>query len=184
MLTAPVFVGPVKLISKEEHLPRQGMDLQFNITNATASSLLGLTLGCAKCTNHKFDPITQRDYYRFQAFFAKGQLLNLNLKDPQLWKEYEAANPKPPKPQTFGFYSPLNPNNVEAETLKAVFVLPYKPEELKKSDAHILIRGDIHKAGPAVPPSWPAVFQSEPPSEKVAVAPRTALADWLTSETN
>ena len=106
------------------------------------------------------------------------------MKDPQLWKEYEAANPKPPKPQTFGFYSPLSPNHVEAETLKAVFVLPYKPEELKKSEAHILVRGDIHKAGPAVSPSWPGVFGLEPASEKVAAAPRSALADWLTSDKN
>jgi len=63
-------------------------------------------------------------------------------------------------------------------------VLPYKAEELKTSEAHILARGDIHKAGPAVSPSWPAVFGSQPASEKVAAAPRTALADWLTSEKN
>jgi len=35
-----------------------------------ASSLLGLTMQCAKCHSHKFEPITQQDYYRFQAFFA------------------------------------------------------------------------------------------------------------------
>ena len=28
------------------------------------------TLGCARCHDHKFDPITQADYYRLQAFFA------------------------------------------------------------------------------------------------------------------
>lgn len=35
----------------------------------TASSLLGLTLQCAKCHDHKFEPITQQDYYRYQAIF-------------------------------------------------------------------------------------------------------------------
>ena len=35
-----------------------------------ASSLLGLTIQCAKCHAHKFEPITHEDYYRFQAIFA------------------------------------------------------------------------------------------------------------------
>ncbi|HEV8378507.1 MAG TPA: DUF1549 domain-containing protein, partial [Tepidisphaeraceae bacterium] len=183
-IIATGFLASSRYSANEDDLHRQRMDVQIDITNATASSLLGLTLGCAQCHNHKFDPITQRDYYRFQALFVKGQLLNLHLKDPQLWKEYEAANPKPPKPQTLGFYSPLSPNKVEAETLKAVNVLPYKPEELKKTEAHILVRGDIHKAGPVVSPSWPALFQNDPSSKKLAAAPRSVLADWLTSKNN
>jgi len=37
--------------------------------NTTAAVWLGSTLGCAQCHNHKFDPFTQKDYYRFLAFF-------------------------------------------------------------------------------------------------------------------
>lgn len=41
--------------------------------NTTASVWLGTTLGCAQCHNHKFDPFTQKDYYRFLAFYANGE---------------------------------------------------------------------------------------------------------------
>jgi hypothetical protein len=44
-----------------------------DMTDTTASVFLGLSLGCARCHDHKYDPITQRDYYRFQAFFAAAQ---------------------------------------------------------------------------------------------------------------
>src|SRR6266568_1775639 len=45
-------------------------EILVEMTNVIGSGLLGLTAGCARCHDHKFDPIRQRDYYRMQAFFA------------------------------------------------------------------------------------------------------------------
>ena len=49
-----------------------------DMTETTADAFLGLGLGCAKCHDHKFDPLLQKDYYRLQAF-----LCNVSFQDEQ-----------------------------------------------------------------------------------------------------
>jgi hypothetical protein len=44
------------------------------VVEHTAKGFLGLTLNCAKCHDHKYDPVRQADYYRFRAFFEPYQL--------------------------------------------------------------------------------------------------------------
>ncbi len=41
-----------------------------DMTDTVGLAFLGLTVGCARCHDHKFEPIPQRDYYRLQSFFA------------------------------------------------------------------------------------------------------------------
>jgi hypothetical protein len=41
-----------------------------DVVEIVSSSLMGLTMRCARCHDHKYDPLPQRDYYRFQAIFA------------------------------------------------------------------------------------------------------------------
>ncbi len=48
----------------------QRMNELDDMINTTGTTFLGLTLGCARCHNHKFDPVTQTDYYAIQAIFA------------------------------------------------------------------------------------------------------------------
>jgi hypothetical protein len=48
----------------------QWSNILNDITDTTGDVFLGLGLQCARCHDHKFDPILQRDYYRLQAFFA------------------------------------------------------------------------------------------------------------------
>ena len=50
----------------------------------TGAVWLGLTIQCAQCHSHKFDPITQREYYRFLAFFDNVDEPELPLPDPAI----------------------------------------------------------------------------------------------------
>jgi mono/diheme cytochrome c family protein len=52
---------------------QQRADELHDIVSTTSSTFLGLTVGCARCHNHKFDPISQVDYYAIKACFAGVQ---------------------------------------------------------------------------------------------------------------
>jgi len=62
------------------------------ITTTVSSVFLGLSVGCARCHDHKYDPIPQKDYYRLQAFFNAIQVENVEVpfKDPDFRKKAEA----------------------------------------------------------------------------------------------
>jgi mono/diheme cytochrome c family protein len=66
--------GADRVKSPNELLTRtQRQDELADMIGTTGSSMLGLTVGCARCHDHKFDPIPQRDYYALQAVFAGVQ---------------------------------------------------------------------------------------------------------------
>ena len=48
-------------------------DKMDDIVSATGSAFLGLTVGCARCHDHKYDPISQKDYYKMVGFFLPGR---------------------------------------------------------------------------------------------------------------
>ena len=78
-------------------------------TSTVSTTFIGLTLGCAQCHNHKFDPILQKDFYQFMTFFHQAAELDIDApvagemgpylqarptydaKRAELWKEYGVA---------------------------------------------------------------------------------------------
>ena len=63
--------GPYDDVGNQD--PAQAAQIRANtideIIRATSEAFLGLTVGCSRCHDHKFDPITQEDYYRWYATF-------------------------------------------------------------------------------------------------------------------
>ncbi len=63
-------LGPVRRNAGNQEVAGSRNEVLTERTDIIGSAFLGLTIGCARCHDHKFDPITQRDYYSLQAYFA------------------------------------------------------------------------------------------------------------------
>lgn len=57
-------------------------------TETFSTAFLGMTIGCARCHDHKFDPVTQREYYELSAFFD-------NIDESGLYSHFTRATPTP-----------------------------------------------------------------------------------------
>lgn len=61
-------------------------------TNTTGAVWLGLTVGCAQCHAHKYDPISHREYYQFYAFFNSTEEPKLSMPTPEQEKRLRELN--------------------------------------------------------------------------------------------
>ena len=123
----------------------------------TAKAFLGLTLNCAHCHDHKYDPITHQDYFRFRAFFEP-----LGLR--QDWVSGEAD----PGPFQKYDYSTLR-KVVKEGTIRVM-------DERLDAKTHIYLRGDER----TFPPDKPVVEPGPPKflaRDGLRIAPKTVPAE-------
>jgi Protein of unknown function (DUF1553)/Protein of unknown function (DUF1549) len=79
--------------SNARKLMERRQEILNDITDTVGATFLGLTYACARCHDHKFDPILQKDYYRLQAFFAATRIedhlpLDLGERHTQYERQY------------------------------------------------------------------------------------------------
>lgn len=125
-------------------------------TNTVGTAWLGLTVGCANCHNHKYDPVSQEEYFGLYAFFN-------SLDEVDLPAKASAASAKPHDGAAFASFQAV------AET---------SPQR----DTHIHLRGDFLSPGPKVAPHTPAVLP--PLVSRGAQADRLDLARWIVGADN
>jgi hypothetical protein len=199
-------VGPhdnaAKLFDEQD---RSRAELLADVTETTAAAFLGLTFSCCRCHDHKHDPFSQADHYRFRAFFAAVQFaddLPLDLAAEQgAIREHNERLDAEIKPLREKLDSLPEADETARNELKQQIEAAEKQRRqlthgLLMTDnienvaaTHVLFQGDHKSPREAVEAGFPSVFSPSPATIEKSNNARTSgrrltLANWIAAPEN
>lgn len=145
-------------------------------TDLLGKGLMGVTMECAQCHDHKYDPFSQKEYYQLYAFFN-------NIKEVGIESVIGGPETYAKKPlmeiSNEDVQSVLNFIN-KPDTNNLIVSIMGEPDTVRKT--HVLIRGHYETFGEEVTPSTPAAIL---PFDSTKYAPnRLGLTGWLFDKNN
>jgi len=206
-LTATGFLSLGPKVLAEPDKVKMEMDIIDEQLDTTGRALLGLTIGCARCHDHKFDPISAADYYGLAGVF-KSTLTMDSFKTVAKWHENPLPDPesdallaehakkieakkKEIDEAVKASESETKLKNLRAELAAIEKKPPVVPSAMgvaegRTQDLPIHIRGDHLRLGEVVPRRVPEVFQAliEPPQFPSDHGGRLELANWIVDDHN
>jgi hypothetical protein len=162
----------------QEHLVAGNIDPEMSreevlteIATSVGQTFLGLTVNCARCHNHKFDPILQADYYRMQAIFggASGQEVDIATDaERSAWEAADKAYKERLKPVTDALEQLAKPYEEQIVAERLAKLDPNLQEAWKIAkdnrtpDQKVLARN----AKSQVEPTWDIVVAAMTPEDR------------------
>lgn len=189
-------LGPVRRNAGNQEVASSRNEVLTERTDIVGTALLGMTVGCARCHDHMFDPIRQVDYYRLQAYFGASREANLVFDSDSTIEDWQKATKEiATKMKSLRGEIKLAEGEerlrlqAEHDTLESQ--LPAPPPTLatvqndpeNPNQVHLLARGDHTKPLQPVDPRPLGVLLPEdsPTLPPDAEDPRSRLAGWITS---
>ena len=184
---------------------RSRAELLADVTETTAGAFLGLTLTCCRCHDHKHDPISQADHFRFRAFFAAirfGDDLSLDLAPDQseiskhndrleeLAKPLRAklsAIPEADKAARDALQQQIKAIESQRRSVTHALLMTDSAKDIAAT--HVLFQGDHKSPRASVVAGLPSVFDPQPAkiaksSNSKTTGRRLTLANWIASPQN
>jgi len=128
--------------------------------------LLGLTVACARCHDHKYDPIETEDYYALAGVFASTEMFNLPIEKPASSSGSSGKDGKKKRKKS----SP-------GQTMHVI-------REGKPRDLEVFVRGDPTAKGPTVPRRFLRVLSAQEPEPFSSGSGRLGLAEAIVAPGN
>jgi hypothetical protein len=156
-------------------------DWLTDAADTTGEVFLGLTLACARCHDHKYDPVSQRDYFAMQAIFAESDRPYPGKVRLNRIKALNGLLSDAPVPEAL-LDDPRCTVRVDDQADLRLF---HRAEPLAVRRLH---RGELNKPQEDVAPAVPAALQAADRAAdfgpRAPTGRRAALARWLTAREN
>jgi hypothetical protein len=188
-------LGPLRKNAGNQNVASSRNEVLTEMTDIVGAAFLGVTVGCARCHDHKFDPFKQSDYYRMQGFFVQAQADNLiraSKEEQDAWnaqvnplkrrtRQLQLQLTKAPEDQKAAIQKELDSID-EQMPLPLTAIYAVKDDPAKATPPHTLFKGDYLQPQEVVGARVLGVLLPEgTPEDPVTMAnPRTKLANWLT----
>lgn len=131
----------------------------------------GLTVACARCHDHKFDPIEMEDYYALAGIFASTRMVNRPFVEPK-----PEPQPEPEKAET----DKKTKKDKEPDNRLAMHVV----EEGEAKNLHVFLRGNVENEGPEAPRRFLRILCGDTPAPYAQGSGRRELAEAIASPDN
>ncbi len=182
--------------------PKAAADELDDRIDTMARGLLGLTVACARCHDHKFDPIPTQDYYSIAGVFSSCKLANLPMVPKAEADRYAAAQkPLLEADRKLKEMQKAEKSKPSADGKKRIKDLQAEMEKLKKAvppappmahalaeatvgDMHVYVRGNPAQQGDLAPRRFLRVLAGDNPPHFTRGSGRLELAQAIASKDN
>jgi hypothetical protein len=132
-----------------------------NTLSTIGKGMLGMTIGCARCHDHKYDPISVRDYYSLYGYFSSTQYPHAGTEQGRARKNFV----------------PLPGGGI-------AWAVTDKPKAADIGDAFIQVRGEPRNKGDTVPRGFLSVLDRGAPEIPEGASGRLQFARWIAAADN
>ena len=158
--TGYLMIGPKALAEPDKEQSR--LDIVDDQIDVTGRAMLGLTVGCARCHDHKFDPIPTTDYYGWAGIFRSTEVFRDENRNATMWQEWPLLQLPGEKP-----------------------VMVMAPKEGRPTNLRVALRGNRQTPGVPAPRRYLQIIAGEGHAPiETTQSGRLELARWIASKDN